>query len=131
MWTCKNTHYYILPEGKKLVILYLSIFVFKNFFFIGIKISSHLPYELVTVGAKRRLPQERRHELVTVDLMHAPSHRTPSPVETLTFLELPTWLLSSTGGDAAGDPTASDALAIAALTTTRLLICNKLLLKNY
>lgn len=46
-----------------------------------------LPDELPTVAAEGRLAQERRHELVPVDLVHAPAHRTAASREPRALLE--------------------------------------------
>lgn len=49
----------------------------------------NLPDELAAVGAKGWLTKERCHELVTIYLVHTPSHSPTSPVQTLPLLELP------------------------------------------
>ncbi|CAH2236766.1 jg14259 [Pararge aegeria aegeria] len=47
------------------------------------------PDELAAVAAEGGLAQERGHELVAVDLVHAPPQRAAPPVEARALLELP------------------------------------------
>jgi hypothetical protein len=47
------------------------------------------PNELAAVGAEGWLAEECCHELVTIYLVHPPSHGPTPPVESLPLLELP------------------------------------------
>ena len=48
-----------------------------------------LPDKFAAVGAKGWLSEECSHELVTIYLVHTPSHGSTPPVEALPFLEFP------------------------------------------